>query len=169
MLRRTFDRLEEILGSALLLAVCLVALLRVLSRYAHLLGENAVSEQLARAGSWSVELSVYLFVWMTFVGASLALKKNEHFAIELVVEKLPRRYARIAVRSSQVLVVVFSLLLVWYGGVQAWNGWNTVTPVLEIPRTVPYAAVPFGGLLMLVRSVQALFSEPPGLDEEVAS
>ncbi len=167
MIRRAFDNLEEILGSALLLAVCLVALLRVLSRYAHELGENAVADLLAGAGSWSVELSVYLFIWMTFVGASLALKKNEHFAIEFVVEKLPSRLARSATRISQVLVVIFALLLIGYGGAQTWNGWNTVTPVLEIPRSVPYAAVSFGGLLMLIRALEAVFRPLP-VEEEAA-
>jgi TRAP-type C4-dicarboxylate transport system permease small subunit len=108
---------------------------------------------------------------MTFVGASLALKKNEHFAIEFAVEKLPGRAAGIATRISQLLVVVFSLLLIGFGGVQMWHGWNTVTPVLEIPRSVPYAAVPFGGVLMLVRSLEALLRPLPAIDsvEEATS
>ena len=166
MIRRVFDNLEELLGAALLLGVCVVALLRVCSRYAYLLGDHAISEALAGAGSWSVELSTYLFIWMTFVGASLALKKNEHFAIEFVVEKLPGRAAGVVTRISQLLVVVFSLLLIGYGGVQVWNGWNTVTPVLEIPRSVPYAAVPFGGLLMLIRSLEALLRPLPVTEGE---
>ena len=157
MIRKALDNLEEILGSALLLAVCVAAVIRVCSRYAHLLGDNALSRVIGSAGSWSVELSTYLFVWMTFVGASLALKKHEHFAIEFFVEKLPPKPAQAVQRFSLALVVVFSIILIWFGGVQVVKGWNTVTPVLEIPRSVPYAAVPFGGVLMLIRSLQALF------------
>ena len=102
---------------------------------------------------------------MTFVGASLAMRKHEHFAIEFFVEKLPERRARGVKRFSLALVVVFSVILIWFGTVQVIQGWNTVTPVLEIPRWVPYAAVPFGGLLMLLGSLQELFARTPELSE----
>ena len=157
MIRKAFDSLEEILGSILLLAVCVVAVIRVASRYAHLLGENAVSRFVGGAGSWSVELCTYLFIWMVFVGASLALKKHEHFAVEVFVDRLPARATVWAERLSHLFVILFAAILIWFGGAQVAAAWDTVTPALEIPRSVPYAAVPFGGALMLVRATQALF------------
>jgi len=60
---------------------------------------------------------------------------------------------------------LFSLILVWFGGAQVADGWNTVTPAMEIPRSIPYGAVLCGGLLMLVRSVQALFGPPRAVRE----
>ena len=161
MIRKALADLEEILGSILLLAVCVVAVIRVCSRYAHLLGDNAVSRFVGDAGSWSVELCTYLFIWMVFVGASLALKKREHFAVEVLVDRMPDPYRAMAERGSHGLVVVFSAILVWYGGAQVINAWSTVTPAMEIPRSVPYAAVPFGGALMLLRSLQALLGFAP--------
>jgi len=165
MIRKAIANLEELLGSILLLAVCVVAVIRVCSRYAHLLGDGAVSRFVGDAGSWSVELCTYLFIWMVFVGASLALKRREHFAVEVIVDRLPARPRALVERGSQALVVAFSAILVWYGGAQVIGAWDTVTPAMEIPRSVPYAAVPFGGALMLLRSMQALLA-PARADEE---
>jgi C4-dicarboxylate transporter DctM subunit len=169
MIRKLYDNLEELLGSILLVAVCVVATIRVASRYAHHLGDNSFAHALSSASSWSVELSTYLFIWMVFIGASLALKKGEHFAVEVLVDKLPRRFAARIESLSLVLVALFSLLLVVYGGLQAIRAWHTVTPALEIPRSIPYAAVPFGGALMLLRSLQMLAGRRSADGEEAAS
>ena len=73
MIKKIFVNFEEILGSILLVAICLVATLQVVSRYI-----------LSQPFSWTEELATYLFVFLSCVGAALALKKNEHFAVILI-------------------------------------------------------------------------------------
>ena len=60
--------------------MCLIGVVKVAARYAF-------TSPLA----WTEELATLLFAWLVFIGASLALKKNEHFAIELLVDLLPDR------------------------------------------------------------------------------
>ena len=38
---------------------------------------------------WSEEIARYLFLWLTWVGASYATKERKHVSIDLVYEKLP--------------------------------------------------------------------------------
>jgi C4-dicarboxylate transporter DctQ subunit len=140
-----FRNIEEILGLILLFAICIVAVIKVASRYLF-----------RDPSSWAEEICTYLFVWMSFVGAALALKKHEHFAIEILVDKLNVKTAGTTRILTTFFVIVFSCIVIWYGLRLTMNGWHVVTPATEIPRSIPYAAVPFGGILMLIRSIEYL-------------
>ena len=91
-----------------------------------------------------------------FVGASLALKRNEHFALEIVIAILPGALRRVMHGAALLMVLIFCVLLVVYGLRLATESWRVTTAVLEISRTWLYAAVPFGGVLMLLRTLEAI-------------
>lgn len=95
-----------------------------------------------------------MFVWLCFIGASLALKTGEHFAVDIIVEKIPGRLGWVLRLISALLVSVFTIFLIWFGMRLTITGWQSITPALEIPRSVPYAAIPIGGTMMLFRSIQ---------------
>ena len=54
----------------------------------------------------SEELSRWLFVWLTFLGAVVAMKEGAHLGSDAVVSRLPRR-------GRQVLFVVSHLLMLY--------------------------------------------------------
>ncbi len=151
MIRAAFDRLEEILSVALVTAMCAVVALQVFCRL--VLGSPL---------SWSEELATILFVWVTMIGASLALKRGEHFAVELLQARLPSAGRRTAGVLVGLLLTVFSLILLVKGFEMAWRNIPVRTPAMEIPRALPYAAVPAGGTLMLIRSLQIAWSRLRG-------
>jgi len=140
---RFYKDMEEIIGAVLLAAMCLVAVAKVGSRYV-----------LASPFSWSEELATILFSWVVFVGASLALKKNEHFSMDVLVELLPRAPKRLIQTIGLGLVAIFCLLIVFYGIKLTVLNWQVKTAVLEISRAWLYLAVPFGGALMLLRTIE---------------
>lgn len=144
-MRRFLSHFEEIMGSFCLVAVGLIVTLQVIARY--LVGH---------ALSWPDETSRYLFVWITFLGASLALKKREHFALELLPDSLPPKAARWLEIGVMIVVLLTTLMLIWYGIVLTLDGHKVLTPTLEIPRSLPYAAIPFGALLMTIRATEHL-------------
>ncbi len=144
-IRRLCAHLEELAGATLLAGMCIVAAVQVAGRYL-----------LASPPAWTEEMATLLFAWLVFVGAALALKRNEHFALDVVVERLPGSWRRIVQGGVLVLVLMFCILLIGYGARLAIGAWNVTTAVLEIPRTWLYASVPFGGGLMLVRTAEAM-------------
>ena len=157
-MRTIYRNFEEMVGSGLLLAICAIAIIKVTSRYV-----------LKSPTSWAEEVITYLFVWLTFIGASLALKKHQHFAIDIVVEKLPDKISNLLRLISTILVIIFSIVVLWYGAFLTIAGWHIVTPATEIPRSIPYAAVPFGGLLMLIRSIEDLIRQIKGLTNKTVA
>ena len=148
MIRKLFTNFEEIIGSLLLVAICLIATLQVASRYIF-----------SRPFSWTEELGTYLFVYLAFVGASLALKKNEHFAVEILLDKFPLKIRSWMLIVIGLLVLLCSGIIFWYGCRLMIHGLHVKTPALEISSAIPYAAVPFGGFLMMIRTVEMIIRE----------
>ncbi len=100
--------------------------------------------------AWAEEVSRFLMIWATFLGAGLALREGRHVAIDLLQELMPAP-ARRAVRIALGLAILgFLGLLILYGAQFVQFGWNKVTIVTQIPRGIPYLAIPIGaGLLAL--------------------
>lgn len=145
MIRRALDHLEEILAAVLMALLCLIVGAEVVLRYL-----------LTRPLSWTEELSVILFVWITMLGSSIALKRGEHFAVELLGRSLPPRW-RYRLRFVTLGCIVFFAGFIFVYGCQfAWRNRVVHTPAMEISRAIPYAAIPVGGAFMLVRAVQMM-------------
>jgi TRAP-type C4-dicarboxylate transport system permease small subunit len=99
---------------------------------------------------WAEELSQYLMVWITFLGAGLALREGRHVAVELLQDRLPLRTRRGTRHLVAALIIVFLAALVVLGFQFAAFAWEQETPVMNIPLGIPYLAVPLGALLLLV-------------------
>ena len=143
MIRKFIQNFEEIIGSILLIAMCIVAVLQVASRY-----------MFREPFSWTEELCTFMFIWLSFIGASLAIKTGEHFAVDMIVERIPGRFGWILRFTSASLVFFFTVFLVWFGIRFTITGAQSITPALEIPRSIPYAAIPIGGATMMLRNIQ---------------
>lgn len=56
--------------------------------------------------TWSEEMSRFLFIWLTFLGAIGALKENRHLGVDTVIKRLPRK--------AKTVVYVIGNILVFY-------------------------------------------------------
>lgn len=87
--------------------------------------------------AWVEELATYCFIWGTFVGASIALRRGTHLRVETFLGRLSPG-ARRAVRVlTQLAIAVFCLLLVVNGLKAAWVfEWRqrTIALPVELPR-----------------------------------
>jgi TRAP-type C4-dicarboxylate transport system permease small subunit len=97
---------------------------------------------------WVEEVSRYLMIWLTLLGAGMVLRYGGHVGIETLQEALPRRAA--AIRGAiTVLLAAFFVFMVAVGARYAWLAWGQTTPVLGIPIGAVYLALPFGFALLL--------------------
>lgn len=98
---RAFRALELLLA-ALLLAMVVMVFGNVVLRYAFNSGIT-VSEELSR----------FCFVWLTFLGAVVAMRDNAHLGMSNVVDRLPRAGKVACAAVNQVLIIVCCVLLAW--------------------------------------------------------
>ena len=113
---------------------------------------------LGSATIWAEELARYIMLYLLWVAASYAVKRNEHIRLTVLVEKVTGKK-----RDKLELVVLgvwlrFALWLLVEGIflVQKISAMHQVSAAMRIPMVIPYASAPVGGLLMSVRLVQKI-------------
>ena len=102
----------------------------------------------------SEEVSRWLFIWMTFLGAIVALREHGHLGVDMVVQKLPPVGKKICLAAGH-LVMLFIVWLLLTGSVaQARINWDVTAPVTGASMAIVFFAAIFfsvcaAGLLLL--------------------
>jgi C4-dicarboxylate transporter DctQ subunit len=109
--------------------------------------------------SWAEELTLYIMVWIVFVGSSVAIRTRGHIAIDLlplVLSPVGRR--RLAILIALV-TLAFLVVFFYYSGQHTLRvrSISQVTPVMQAPMWLAYLAMPAGSALMILRTCQLLW------------
>ena len=108
--------------------------------------------------NWAEELTLYLMVWIVFVGGSVAVRTRGHIAIDLLPLVLsPANRRRLAIGVALAALAFFAVFF-WYSGqhVLRVRSIGQTTPVMGAPMWLAYLAMPVGSVLMGLRTVQFL-------------
>lgn len=118
---------------------------------------NVISRYIIHA-SWafSEELMVYLFVYNSFIGASVAFKRNSHLGVTLLIDKLPLNGKRIMIILSMILIIGLMGILTYYSLLMVQNQiiYDQRTPALGMPEWIAGMAAPLGAILIIIRVIQ---------------
>jgi TRAP-type C4-dicarboxylate transport system permease small subunit len=102
---------------------------------------------------WSEELARYLMVWLVLLGASLGVRHKALIGMEALVNIFPAWLKRFSVETVLVVSLAFLAVVVYFGTRLAIMNHSQVSPAMEIPMSIPYAAVPVGGILMIANAL----------------
>lgn len=127
----------EICAAAMLVTICVIVFAGVFFRYFLHIGLG-----------WTEELSRYLQIWMTFIGATVAVKRWSHFQLTIINQWIPA--------SAHTFTRVFGILVVMtLAGILIKNGiditrvsWNQTSPIMSWNFGYLYIVVPVSGVLM---------------------
>ena len=95
------------------------------------------------------EIATFLMIWVTYLGAGIALRQGRHAAIDVFQDMLGKRGQKVLRAILAVLVLGFFLLLLWYGARFAHFGMRSETIATQIPKGIPYLGVPIGAALFV--------------------
>ncbi len=109
--------------------------------------------------SWAEELSLYLVVWMVFVGSSVAVRTRGHIAIDLLALTLSPANRRRLILAVGALVLIFLGVFGYFSGEHTLRvrASGQLTPVMLAPMWLTYLAMPVGSALMFLRTCQVLW------------
>lgn len=97
---------------------------------------------------WAEELSRFAMIWVTFLGAGLALRYGQLVSVDVLQTAMPTT-ARLALRwLAALLILAFLMALIWLGSQFVGFSWRNKTAVLRLPRGLPYLAVPIGATFL---------------------
>jgi len=100
--------------------------------------------------TWGDELTRYIFIWIVFLGASIAARRRAHIAVDLFAGRLSRLGEQLLNAVERLATIAFALLV----GVPGWSfvviGMSNQSPALEIPMGLVYAAPVVGCALIVL-------------------
>lgn len=102
---------------------------------------------------WADELSLYLFCWITFIGACLAVKRTEMAAVTLLLDRFSHTWKRIATVVINLFIIAFSVVVmyysvIWVSSPSVTNQFSVTIPFLKM--WVLYSIVPISMVIMIL-------------------
>src|SRR5437764_15123329 len=141
-----FARLDRILAAATEIPAAILVFIEICVLFAGVVSRYVFNEPL----TWTDELASILFLWLAMLGAVIALRRNEHMRLGVLVALAPPRWrSRIETLAAVVVAVfVIEIILPAYNYFDAQ--WMITTPALEIHDGYRVGAIAVGAVLMLV-------------------
>ena len=159
------NKIEEIILVVLFSAMVLIIFVQVIMRKAN------------HSLYWSEELGKFLFVWISWLGISIAQRKGEHIKITMLTDRLPYRAAQVFNIVSDIIVILICAVTFYYGVSLVASQWTSPYAGIKISTSWGYLAVVLGCGLMILRCVGSIIgsaarlkngrpgTEKGGLDE----
>ena len=142
-LKKKLDKAIEVFIMILLAFMVIVAIWQVSSRYVFN-SPSTISEELLR----------YCLIWLAMIGSAYMFGLREHMSITFFVEKFGEEVVRKLSILSEVIIVVFSLFVLVYGGVnRTLLTMKQVSAALGISMGYVYLVLPLSGILMIFYGV----------------
>ena len=153
MLKKISEHGEEAAGVFLLLMMCLLAFANVVTRYF-----------IRYSFAFTEEVEVACLVWLTMLGASAGFRRGIHLGFNLLSLRFPVFGKKVLSPLATFLTFVTVCLLIWFGVSQMRDeiSLNVQTEALNIPQWWYTLAIPVGGLLILIRLIEAAWKERKG-------
>ena len=105
---------------------------------------------------WSEELTTYLLVASSLLGAAIAFKRGSHIAVTFLVHKLPLPLKKATELLVQGIGILFFFVVAYYGGVLMKSEAMQTTPAMGISMTWIYLMYPVVGSIVLLHLVAGL-------------
>jgi TRAP-type C4-dicarboxylate transport system permease small subunit len=104
--------------------------------------------------SWTEEVTRLMIVWLSFMGAYMAMREKKHIGFDLFISKLPDMIKRGIELAGHILILIFLIVVVWEGFKFSQEFLNVGMPYTNIPvGWFAYSVFPVSGTLMLVQTV----------------
>lgn len=143
-----YNNLEEYLLVVSLVINVLLVFLQVIMRTVF---KNSLT--------WSEELSRYIFIWQIWLGASIALKYNEHIRATLIYSFLKNKKVQAAIGLLADLIwFLFCAYMVVNGKdlLVSMAARRAVSSGLRLPLVYVYSVFPLASFLVCVRMLGVL-------------
>lgn len=160
MIKKFIDNFEEYFCVWSLAIMTVLVFIQVIMRYVF---QNSLS--------WSEELARYIFLWLSWIGASYAVKERSHFRVEMFADLFKGKTRKVFELFVLLTWFGFCLFLAYQGSLITRHliTRGQISAAMEIPMAWPYASVPVGSALMalrLVAEIRKVLAGKPG--EEAA-
>ena len=139
-IKNLLDRLLEGLGMIVVAVLVVDVLWQVFTRFV-----------IKKPSTWTEELAIFMLIWVSLLGAAVALGRGAHLGIDYFVGKLPEK-TRVGTEVFVFLSVsLFSLLVMLIGGIDLVRStleMGQESSALRVKVGYVYLAIPISGFFL---------------------
>ena len=139
------NELPIVVGSVLMLGIAASVFAQVIARYVFNSGL-----------AWSDEISRFMMMWGTFLGAAALIRLNEHITVDVFMSMMPRKIQTATGILTQLISSYIAYILITQGIGQIGKQWIQLSPALQWSLGAVYLVLPVAGLYMLAYSLANL-------------
>ncbi|NLY45569.1 MAG: TRAP transporter small permease [Tissierella sp.] len=141
---KILDVTEDVIASSLLIITSFLVFFQAILRY-----------QFNYSISWSEEVARMMIAWFIFIGSSIAVRENAHVNMDALSSILRGKIKIFISIIVEIINIVFCIMIIFAGINMIKNAINlgSMATSIKIPLYIPYASVPVGVSLMLIRYV----------------
>ena len=132
--------------------LCSVLIVIMLGLMVLITGAQIICRIWFTALTWSDEVTRYLLIWSTFLGASVVYRHSGHISVTIVQDAVPPRLSKILrVAVHAICFVLFTVLL--YFSCTYCMKLNKTATTLPIKMKYIYLCVPISMVILMVHSL----------------
>jgi TRAP-type C4-dicarboxylate transport system permease small subunit len=105
---------------------------------------------------WAEEADRYLFIWLSFIGASITMRHKAHIAVDLLLRYVTRRAKLRLALLAQACVLLFLGIVFYASGPVLEITSETRATATDIPISWVYLAAPVGCVLIGVETLRLM-------------
>lgn len=149
-MKKIIDCFEEYLCAACLTVMTLLTFINVIARYVF-----------SASFSFSEEITTYLFVLLSLLGAAIAAKRGAHLGFSLITELMPRKVRKAMAITSYIFAVAFCGVLCYHGILMTISQFqrHQVTAGMQWPEWIFGSFVPIGSFFVTLRFLELLIKQ----------
>jgi tripartite ATP-independent transporter DctM subunit len=158
------SRADRVLGGSVEAVAALLVLAEICVLFAGVVSRYVFHAPLV----WSDELASILFLWLSMLGAVVALRRGEHMRMTALLQKVRPSTRAMLDAFAIAASVAFLVLIIWPSIDYAHEESFIVTPALEVSNAWRAAAIPVGIGIMLAMALLRLLRVCSGRQIAVA-
>lgn len=105
--------------------------------------------------TWAAEISQLCLIWGCLLAMAWVLTLRQHITVNALTSLMPRSAQKVCVAVSLVGILVFSIVIVFWGWdifYESWVRGRTTGSLLNLPTWVAELPVPLGFLLLFAQA-----------------
>jgi TRAP-type C4-dicarboxylate transport system permease small subunit len=140
-----FSRTANIISEIFTVALMLLIAREVIWRY--ILNKPSV---------FSVEISEYIMIFITFMCAGWVLHKNAHVSMTVLTDHLPVRVRISLDIATSLLTMAICCVIIWKGALSAviaFTGHYRSASLIQFPLWISYSIIPLGMTILFLQYI----------------
>ena len=138
----------EILTAITFILLCSSVSIQVISRYVF-----------GHAFGWGEEFPIFIFLWVSFIAASVAYREGSHLGVDFIADKFPKKIQKILTYINLMLSLIFIFVIFYYEAKMTLAVRESTFVGMKISKGLCYMGIPLACLLFAAFIIEKIVKQ----------